>query len=74
MALYQRGAIIDDTTIVLVREFRSSASTPDGLMHGYLAAQEPQQPMHLIKLSAKPRKKRGSPSTFNAFGSTAIGS
>ena len=33
VALYQRGAIIDDTTIVLVREFRSSASTPDGFVH-----------------------------------------
>lgn len=33
MALYQRGATIDDTIIVLVREFRSPASTPDGLVH-----------------------------------------
>jgi len=33
VALYQRGTNIDDTTIVLVREFRSPASTPDGLVH-----------------------------------------
>jgi hypothetical protein len=33
MALYQRRATIDDTVIVLVREFRSSASTPDGFVH-----------------------------------------
>lgn len=33
VALYQRGANIDETTIVLVREFRSPASTPDGLVH-----------------------------------------
>lgn len=33
LALYQRGATIDDTAIVLVREFRSPASTPDGLVH-----------------------------------------
>jgi ADP-ribose pyrophosphatase YjhB (NUDIX family) len=33
LALYQRGATADDTTIVLVREFRSPASTPDGLVH-----------------------------------------
>lgn len=33
LALYQRGATIDDSTIVLVREFRSPASTPDGLVH-----------------------------------------
>ena len=33
MALYQRGVTIDDTTVVLVREFRSPASTPDGLVH-----------------------------------------
>ena len=33
MALYQRGATIDDTIIVLVREYRSPASTPDGLVH-----------------------------------------
>jgi ADP-ribose pyrophosphatase YjhB (NUDIX family) len=33
MALYHRGATIDDTIIVLVREFRSPASTSDGLVH-----------------------------------------
>jgi ADP-ribose pyrophosphatase YjhB (NUDIX family) len=33
VALYHRGSTIDDTTIVLVREFRSPASTPDGLVH-----------------------------------------
>jgi len=33
MALYRRGATLDDTAIVLVREFRSPASTPDGLVH-----------------------------------------
>jgi len=33
MALYQRKATLDDSVIVLVREFRSSASTPDGFIH-----------------------------------------
>jgi len=33
MALYQPGATVDETIVVLVREFRSSASTPDGLVH-----------------------------------------
>lgn len=33
VALYRRGATIDDTTIVLIREFRSSASTLDGFVH-----------------------------------------
>jgi hypothetical protein len=33
MALYRRGVTIDDTVIVLVREFRSPASSPDGLVH-----------------------------------------
>jgi hypothetical protein len=33
MALYRRGVTIDDTAIVLVREFRSPASSPDGLVH-----------------------------------------
>jgi 8-oxo-dGTP pyrophosphatase MutT (NUDIX family)/uncharacterized glyoxalase superfamily protein PhnB len=33
VALYRRGATIEDTTIVLVREFRSPASTPDGFVH-----------------------------------------
>lgn len=33
MALYQPGASVDDTAIVLVREFRSAASTADGLVH-----------------------------------------
>jgi ADP-ribose pyrophosphatase YjhB (NUDIX family) len=32
VALFQRGATIDETTIVLVREFRSPASTPDGFV------------------------------------------
>lgn len=33
VALYQRGTTINDTTIVLVREFRSPATTPDGFVH-----------------------------------------
>ena len=33
LALYKPGTTIDDTIIVLVREFRSPASTPDGLVH-----------------------------------------
>jgi ADP-ribose pyrophosphatase YjhB (NUDIX family) len=33
IAFYQPGATVDDTTVVLVREFRSPASTPDGLVH-----------------------------------------
>ena len=33
LALYKRAATIAETTIVLVREFRSPASTPDGLVH-----------------------------------------
>lgn len=33
LALYQDGVTIDDTVVVLVREFRSPASTPDGFVH-----------------------------------------
>lgn len=33
VALYRRGRTLDDTTVVLVREFRSPASTPDGSVH-----------------------------------------
>ena len=33
MALYQRKAVLDDSVIVLIREFRSSAATPDGFIH-----------------------------------------
>ena len=33
MALYRRATTVDDTIVVLVREFRSPASTPDGLVH-----------------------------------------
>lgn len=33
MALYKRGATLDDTIVVLIREFRSPASTPDGFVH-----------------------------------------
>jgi 8-oxo-dGTP pyrophosphatase MutT (NUDIX family) len=33
VALYRRGAGLDDTEVVLVREFRSPASTPDGFVY-----------------------------------------
>ncbi|MEU6034881.1 nucleoside 2-deoxyribosyltransferase domain-containing protein [Actinomadura sp. NPDC047616] len=33
VALYRRGATLDDTTVVLVREFRGPAATPDGFVH-----------------------------------------
>jgi ADP-ribose pyrophosphatase YjhB (NUDIX family) len=33
MALYRRGTTIDDTAVLLVREFRSPAATPDGFVH-----------------------------------------
>ncbi len=33
MALYKRGTTLDDTIVVLIREFRSPASTPDGFVH-----------------------------------------
>lgn len=33
MALYRRGATLDDTTVVLIREFRIPATTPDGFVH-----------------------------------------
>jgi hypothetical protein len=33
VVLYRRGTTMDDTIIVLVREFRSSASTADGFVH-----------------------------------------
>jgi ADP-ribose pyrophosphatase YjhB (NUDIX family) len=33
VALYRRGPSLDETTVVLVREFRSPASTPDGNVH-----------------------------------------
>lgn len=33
MTLYHPGATVDDTIIVLIREFRGPASTPDGLVH-----------------------------------------
>jgi len=33
MALYRRGRTADETAVVLVREFRSPAATPDGFVH-----------------------------------------
>jgi ADP-ribose pyrophosphatase YjhB (NUDIX family) len=33
MVLYKRGATLDDTIVVLVREYRSSASTADAFVH-----------------------------------------
>ena len=33
VALYRRSTTLEDTIIVLVREFRSPASTPDGFVH-----------------------------------------
>jgi ADP-ribose pyrophosphatase YjhB (NUDIX family) len=33
VALYRRAATLDDTIVVLIREFRSPAATPDGFVH-----------------------------------------
>jgi 8-oxo-dGTP pyrophosphatase MutT (NUDIX family) len=33
VALYQRGATLDESIVVLVREFRSTAATSDGFVH-----------------------------------------
>ncbi|GAA2158505.1 MULTISPECIES: nucleoside 2-deoxyribosyltransferase domain-containing protein [Glycomyces] len=33
VVLYRRGATLEDTTVVLVREFRSPAATKDGFVH-----------------------------------------
>ena len=74
VVLYQRGATIDDTTIVLVREFRSPASTPTVLYMSYLAAQGPPKTMLLIKQLGKPRRRPGSPSTSSESGPMAAAS
>lgn len=33
VALYRAAPVLDDTVVVLIREFRSPASTPDGFVH-----------------------------------------
>jgi 8-oxo-dGTP pyrophosphatase MutT (NUDIX family) len=33
MALYRRGTTVDEAAVVLIREFRSPAATPDGFVH-----------------------------------------
>ena len=68
MALYRRGETIDDTTVVLVREFRSPASTSDGLVHELPGGSAPGEAEASIKLSTKPRKKQGSLSTCTGSG------
>ena len=46
MALYKRGASLDDTIIVLIREFRSPASTPDGFVHELPGGSAPGDVLH----------------------------
>jgi hypothetical protein len=45
VALYRRGAALDDTTVVLVREFRSAAATPDGFVHELPGGSGPGDPL-----------------------------
>ncbi|MGI5325625.1 hypothetical protein [Actinomadura nitritigenes] len=43
VALYRPGPSLDETTVVLVREFRSPASTPDGYVHELPGGSSPAQ-------------------------------
>jgi Nucleoside 2-deoxyribosyltransferase like len=45
VALYRRGATPDDAMVVLVREFRSAATTPDGFVHGLPGGSGPGDPL-----------------------------
>ncbi|MBC6460937.1 nucleoside 2-deoxyribosyltransferase domain-containing protein [Actinomadura sp. HBU206391] len=45
VALYRRGAEPDDTTVVLVREFRSAAATSDGFVHELPGGSGPGDPL-----------------------------
>ncbi|MBC6469129.1 NUDIX hydrolase [Actinomadura alba] len=45
VALYRRGATPDDTMVVLVREFRSAAATPDGFVHELPGGSGPGDPL-----------------------------
>lgn len=53
--LYRRGSSLDETTIVLVREFRSAVSTPDGFGHELPggSALEPLEPLALAVQEAQ---------------------
>lgn len=45
MALYKRAATLDDAIVVLVREFRSPAATPDGFVHELPGGSAPGDPL-----------------------------
>jgi len=45
VVLYRPGRTLDDTLVVLVREFRSPASTPDGFVHELPGGSGPSDPL-----------------------------
>ncbi|MBO2460443.1 hypothetical protein [Actinomadura violacea] len=52
VALYRPGVSLDETAVVLVREFRSSASTPDGFVHELPGGSSPDQAVGAMHLQA----------------------
>lgn len=71
VALYQRGAILDDSIVVLVREYRSPASPPMASCTNYPAARELPRQMFSKRSPVRLRRRPGSPSALGGCAHTA---
>ncbi|MDL4821283.1 hypothetical protein [Actinomadura opuntiae] len=79
VALYRPGPSLDETVVVLVREFRSPASTPDGYVHELpggsspAAGTEATRPLaQAVDEVAEETGLRVDPSRFRAHGSRQV--
>jgi 8-oxo-dGTP pyrophosphatase MutT (NUDIX family) len=57
--LYRPGAAVDETVVVLVREFRSPASTPDGFVHELPGGSSREQPDPAVQALEEVQEETG---------------
>lgn len=75
VALYRRGPTRDETTVVLVREFRSPASTPDAYVHELPSGSAFDEPPSLAQAAAEVEEETGltiDAARFRAHGSRQL--
>ncbi|WP_433222653.1 nucleoside 2-deoxyribosyltransferase domain-containing protein [Dactylosporangium sp. CS-047395] len=59
VVLFRRAPTLDETLVVLVREFRSTASTPDGFIHELPGGAGPEDVAPLEQAAAEVREETG---------------
>ncbi|MWA02080.1 hypothetical protein F8568_017215 [Actinomadura sp. LD22] len=75
VALYRPGPSLDETVVVLVREFRSPASTSDGYVHELPGGSSPGAPDPLVQAVDEVAEETGlrvDPRRFRAHGSRQV--